>query len=865
MKQSQRKMRKSVQELYVRARSVLQDVLCVADETTDNHLRFLAVLEVSGTNYILKSKNEQRRITAQFRLLLATLAHPLQFLIRVLPLDLDAYLQQFTVDDEETEEEAHRALRLAHIEHLHALEAERGGLLGRHFYVIVDAGPETQALFQGLPWQRKKRKQAQELLFQKATQQLNNRCAALLRQLSRMKLQVRRLRSTELINLEHSCVMAQRPPLAKGLIAGLDQPCTGTWADTPVVTRSENAQLQLMALEDPPVPEKKKPRRKKRVSAGPALPVFPQLADLVSPSGIKLTSHEMIITDAQTEYTRSILISNLSHEMPACWLRPLVEIDEPYLDISIHVRPVPGPQALSRMRESQNTYQAKVLYSRKKGAILDAHTEVQGEQVNRLIPKVAGGEEHMLDATMVVQCRAGSQEALNERCERILSLLRTMQVEAHPATFLHDEGYRACLPEGRNPLAMWESLFLDTTSAATLFPFFSSSLYMPEGGVMIGVTESNEPIILNRWALHNANTISIGPSGNGKSYEKKAEVERLWLQRSKRQFMIMDPEREFKDICDRVHGQWIRFAPGSGHRINPFDLYVSQEDTSPVDERGDRLAEKVQSLRELFQIMLARKGESGILPLEPEVIGFIEQAIFEAYRRVGITSKSNALDQDPPLLRDVYDIIEKQTFGEDKFNILPRLYQYVHGSHKSFFDGPTNIRLDAPFVVFDAKELDTELAPVALALIAEYVWLQSFNSSIPREFVIDEAGILSKYASWKRFMGQIVARARKHYLAISLMTQSIQDLEETILTNCATVNLFGHANARPLRELFDLSESETEFLETCGPGEGLVIVPTKRLTARFVANPLEHKLNSTNPVEKARWREEETETSVPLS
>jgi hypothetical protein len=857
-------MRKSVQELYVRARSALQDVLCIADETTENHLRFVAVLQVSGTNYILKSKNEQKRITAQFRLLLGTLGHSLQFLIRVMPLDLDAYLQQFAIDDEEAEDEARRALRLAHIDHVHALEAERGGLLGRNFYIIVDAGPEIEALFQGLPWQRKKRRQAQAVLFQKTQQQLNNRCSALLRQLARMKLQVRRLRSTELIALEHSCAMAQRPPLTKGLIDGLDQPCTGIWDDTPVVVRPEN--FQPMVLPEAPVSTNGKSQRKKTASVGPSLPVFPQLADLIAPSGIKLTAHELIITDARTEYARSILIGNLSHEMPACWLRPLVEIDEPYLDISIHVRPVPGPQALARMRESQNTYQAKVLYSKKKGVILDAHTEVQGEQVNRLIPKVAGGEEHMLDATIVIQCRASSLEELNERCDRILSLLRTMQVEAHPATYLHDEGYRACLPEGNNPLAMWSSLFLDTTSAATLFPFFSSSLYMPEGGVMIGVTESNEPIILNRWALHNANTISIGPSGDGKSYEKKAEIERLWLQNVRRQFMIMDPEREFKDICDRVNGQWIRFAPGTGHRINPFDLYIPQGDATPLLERGDRLAEKVQSLRELFQIMLARKSESGILPLEPEVIGFLEQAIFEAYRRVGITSKSNVLDQDPPLLRDVYDIIEKETFGEDKFNILPRLYQYVHGSHKSFFDGPTNIRLDAPFVVFDAKELDTELAPVALALIAEYVWLHSFNSSIPREFVIDEAGILSKYESWKRFMGQIVARARKHYLAISLMTQSIQDLEETILTNCATVKLFGHANARPLGELFDLSESETEFLETCGRGEGLIIVPTKRLTARFVANPLEHKLNSTDPVEKARWREEEaTETPVSLS
>jgi hypothetical protein len=858
--------RRSIQETYIRVREASDDILYVADASSPTKRRYLAILQIEGTNYALKSQDDQYRITAQFRQLLAGLKFPLQILIRILPLDLKPYLEQF--DEEETDSQSRQKLKQAHREHVRKLEGERGGLLSRQFYIILAANAEPNELLPGLfgrMLRSRKKRQAHRLeALRHAQQQLNIRCQDLTRQLNRMKVHAHRLTATELRHFYYSCAMTHRPEPSESLFEGLNRPTQSTYEHTLSDLQESMALPEIRESVETGISAKAQRNNQRKLRHENPLPNFSQLADLVSPAGMKRTASEFVCFDGQEEHVKGFIISNLAYELPVCWLRPLIDIEEPYVDICLHLYPVPASSALSRLRETHNTYQAKRIYAQKKGTTLDPHTEVEGNQVSNLLPKIASGEEQMFDVSLYVQCRATTSDELEQRAQRILALLRGMQLAVHPATFLHDDVYRSCLPEASNPAGVWGMLFLDSSSLATFFPFLSHTLYMPDG-VMVGISDSNEPIVLNRWSQTNANCLYIGPSGAGKSYAKKCEIERLWLLKQQRQFLIMDPEREFEEFCKAADGQWIRLAPGTPHRINLFDTHPEQEPASWMpDERGDPLAEKIQSLREIFQIMLARKlPGNGLQELSPELLGYLEQVLFEAYRRVGITNKSTIHGQRPPLLRDVYDIIEKGTFGEDKYDLLPRLYPYVHGSHKSFFDGPTNVQLDNAVVVFDTRDLDTELTPIALAMIAEYVWTQSFHSLIPREFVIDEAGALAGYEAWARFMASIISRARKHYLAVSLMAQSAQSfpssLAKVVATNCATIVPFGHPNTQSLRDLLELSENEAEYLETCGPGEGMIITANKRMTVRFVANELEHRLNSTNPVEVARWRTEAKE------
>src|ERR1700686_4080114 len=60
---------------------------------------------------------------------------------------------------------------------------------------------------------------------------------------------------------------------------------------------------------------------------------------------------------------------------------------------------------------------------------------------------------------------------------------------------------------------------LDSTTLATMFPFLSNSIVMPDG-MLVGISETHEPVLLNPWdnSLENPHLFIGGGTGPGKSH-----------------------------------------------------------------------------------------------------------------------------------------------------------------------------------------------------------------------------------------------------------------------------------------------------------------------------------------------------------
>src|SRR5450631_4581402 len=95
---AQTRHRGSVQSSFVQVRSVHDHLLCLSTG-------FVTILAVEGMSYDLKSPEEQLLLNEQFQQMLAGLSYPVQILWRVLPLNVDAYLDQmlFLPDQEEAQ------------------------------------------------------------------------------------------------------------------------------------------------------------------------------------------------------------------------------------------------------------------------------------------------------------------------------------------------------------------------------------------------------------------------------------------------------------------------------------------------------------------------------------------------------------------------------------------------------------------------------------------------------------------------------------------------------------------------------------------------------------------------------------------
>ncbi len=163
--------------------------------------RFRAVLEVSSVNFALLSEPQQEAVIASFAACLNSVNFPLQFVIRVLPVDIEVYVSAL-----EHRLRSERSARLLDLGRDHLAYVRRAArartLLDRRFFVVVPVGdPEERTGL--LRWFCGGKRQS-ELDEASARRQLSSRCDEVERQLTRVGVAVRRLQTVELVNLYFS-------------------------------------------------------------------------------------------------------------------------------------------------------------------------------------------------------------------------------------------------------------------------------------------------------------------------------------------------------------------------------------------------------------------------------------------------------------------------------------------------------------------------------------------------------------------------------------------------------------------------------------------------------------------------------------
>ena len=100
------------------------------------------------------------------------------------------------------------------------------------------------------------------------------------------------------------------------------------------------------------------------------------------------------------------------------------------------------------------------------------------------------------------------------------------------------------------------------------------------------------------------------------------------------------------------------------------------------------------------------------------------------------------------------------TPGEVVASLAVRLERYVEGSlGAGLFAGPTNVELDRRLIVFNIQQLEDELRPLAIHLIAGWVWTRVRRDRRPRLLVIDEAWSLLRFAEGGAFVAAMARRA----------------------------------------------------------------------------------------------------------
>ncbi|HVB23421.1 MAG TPA: DUF87 domain-containing protein [Ktedonobacteraceae bacterium] len=867
----------SVQQDFLYLRDTTDDMLCLALPGAANRRSYRAVLEVSPINLALKAEEEQEAIIARYQTLLKALTYSLQVLVRNQRLDLAPYSERLlaTPPGDMLRSPGWQALAQSLADLLQRIAAERT-LIERHVYVIVPAPQQPTRTrrrdgFAGLlPGRRRTRQHRQEAEQAQVAQELSLRVESLGQHLAACGLSGHRLTTPELAQLAYACLTPERAlahPLTPEALAQVGRPFTHL-RRRPM--RGER-NVEKETTEEERTEEERAPGTE-MCAADPTLPPVPSpdllpLVDLLAPECIEITPEAVRVGQ---EYTCGIALTTCPREVTFDgWLAPLFLHDE-VMDIAFHYHPQDTATMKRQLQRHRAGHSSGRRFNQRQGRTDDPDALVAEEDISRLLDDLARHRERVLDLGCYILVRATDRTQLVQRWERLMAVLSLLSLDtgAHATTFEQGEAFHACLPEGRDALMRTQTL--DSTTLATMFPFLSNSLSMPDG-VFMGLTETHEPVLLNPWdnALENPHMFIGGVTGSGKSYLGKLLIERDLLIHAGRgdQCFVIDPDLEYQTLAEALGGIVVRLAPGAEQHLNPFDLLPPGCDLETYlheARTGDRLAEKIQDLHAMLDIMLAdavssSSSVSGGGVLTKREKGLLDRALYETYRKVGITGDLRSHDRQPPLVRDLYDILKSGVCGTDESDLAGRLFRFVSGSLSNLFADFTSVDLASQLVVWDIRDMRSELRPLAISLIADRIWTQAlYQRSRPRSLYIDEAASLLEHPEGGHFLATLSRRARKRYLRIVTMTQNpeqfVQDTWGSVVAANAAIKVLktqDATSAAAVADRFHLTKSEQQRLMTLGKHEALVLAGDKRVLITIEASQQEHALITTNPVERA--------------
>jgi len=555
--------------------------------------------------------------------------------------------------------------------------------------------------------------------------------------------------------------------------------------------------------------------------------------DIIAPAAFVINPGYLQLGDT---FCKTLFVYTYPRYLEANWLSPIINYDIT-MDIGLHIHPLETANVMRELKTQVGKIQSSMMIAQEKGAPRDPELETALGDVEALRDVLQRGEVRLFQLGLYFTIYAHTLEELGTLTKQLESTLGGMLIYTKETLLQMDSGFVATAPLLRDAISVLRNL--DTGSLSSVFPFTSSELTQ-EDGILYGVNRHNNSLIIfDRFNLENANSVVFAKSGSGKSYMIKLEALRSLMFGT--DIIIVDPENEYKNLCDAVGGSYLRISLNSQQRINPFDL---PRGLDPEKESGeDILRSTISSLHGLINLMVGG--------LTPEEDALVEKGLYEAYALKDITTDPESQKNEPPIMQDLYNVLSNMN---DTESITRRLSKYVEGTFAGLFNAPTNFELKPGFVVFSVRDLEEQLRPAAMYIILNYIWTKIRMDMRRRLMIIDEAWWMMQYEDSAKFLHGLAKRARKYYLGLTIISQDVEDFlssrfGKAIVSNSSMQVLLKQSTASVdiVAETFGLTEGEKYLLLESDIGEGLFFAGLNHVAIKVIASYSEDQIITTNP------------------
>ena len=417
---------------------------------------------------------------------------------------------------------------------------------------------------------------------------------------------------------------------------------------------------------------------------------------------------------------------------------------------------------------------------------------------------------------------------------KVEGILQGSGLQTRRANFRQEQIYKSSLPLMHNDkdLQLATRRNILTEGLVSTYPFISSSIF-DEKGVYIGRNIHNNSMIFidryNTQKYKNPNMCVFGMSGAGKSFYIKLLILRYGIQEINQ--YVIDPDREYGNVCKALNGTLIKIGPTSNTYINVFDI---REESIEKDEKG-YLAIKIDKLKGFFNLIFGEMNEEEKSIIEEKLIklyeskniNFNDKSLYKVKNKKVVFKEST----DMPILQDFYELL-----GQDertkRFYI--KLLPFVKGS-LNYFNKYTNIKIKNNLIIADIYELGEENIKYGMYIFVDLFWdLIKKNRKERKVIYLDEIWRLIGITSNKEvasFIYKIFKTIRKYGGSGVAITQDVSDLfsldngtyGKSILNN-SNIKVFfclEEENINILEKYAKLSEKEKIEIKSFSKGECL--------------------------------------------
>ncbi|MFR8144206.1 MAG: VirB4 family type IV secretion system protein [Clostridia bacterium] len=574
--------------------------------------------------------------------------------------------------------------------------------------------------------------------------------------------------------------------------------------------------------------------------------------DYLSPSYINFSNPKYIEID--NLYYASLLIVNYYHEQNDLLLKSIVDSN-----INVYI---------SIFYEKQDAYKVikdltyhignvgvdlKNNHENREDIEIAAFTYQDAKYIRR---EIQINNEDLYYLYIYLTIYAEDKKELEYMLNKVEAMTQSKGLQTRRAYFREEPCFLATLPFMQNQKEIKEVAKRNvlTSSLTCTYPFISSTIF-DEEGIFIGSNIYNNSLVfINRYQKNkykNANMCIFGTSGAGKSFYIKLIALRYRLMGIEQ--YIIDPDREYTNLCKNLDGTLLKIGPSSNTYINIFDI---REESLEENEKG-YLATKIIKLIGFFNLIFGN--------IDEEEKAILEEKIIEVYKIKGITFNDKSLykigrnkknifkeSKDMPLLEDFYQILEKD---KKTVHFKIKLMPFIKGSLK-FFNQYTNIELNNSLIIADVYELGEENLKYGMYLFTELFWDKiKKDRKVKKAIYLDEIWRLIGVTSNKEvasFIYKIFKTIRKYGGSGVAITQDVSDLfsldngtyGKSILNNSSIKTFFSleEENIKLLAEYTNLSEKEKVEIKSLKRGECLMFVGEDHMLIKIEAADFEKNI-----------------------